>query len=282
MNLSQAKDLITYQINHKKSQTFLIEAPYKGGQKQLAQAIVETYLKSQISDMIWISKSEDKGSIGLSDIQPIKNQIQNSPLYGEYSIIVIDDADFLNRQAQNALLKVIEEPGKHSIILILGTYHQLLPTIYSRCLSIYLDLDKPNGLALGHRDIHKEITTDEAKYRYLLGLWDEYISTLKGEKIGIFQYIKSLAQISLEEILFVWESIHWLILLAQTDKPRYNDISLPNTTKADIDLFAVKKSNTWTYKTLYDLSELKKTLLFSNRKSILALEQFLLDNHPNI
>ncbi len=78
MNLSQAKDLITYQINHKKSQTFLIEAPYKGGQKQLAQTIIETYLKSQISDMIWISKAEDKGSIGLSDIQPIKNQIQNS------------------------------------------------------------------------------------------------------------------------------------------------------------------------------------------------------------
>lgn len=282
MNLSQAKDLITYQINHKKSQTFLIEAPYKGGQKQLAQTIVETYLKSQISDMIWISKSEDKGSIGLSDIQPIKNQIQNSPLYGEYSIIVIDDADFLNKQAQNALLKVIEEPGKHSIILILGTYHQLLPTIYSRCLSIYLDLDKPSGLALGHRDIHKEITSDEAKYTYLLGLWNGYLSSLKGEKIEIFQYIKSLAQISLEEILFIWESIHWLILLAQTDKPRYNDISLPNIIKADIDLFAVKKSNTWSYKILYDLSELKKTLLFSNRKSILALEQFLLDNHPHI
>ncbi len=282
MNLSQAKDLITYQINHKKSQTFLIEAPYKGGQKQLAQTIIGTYMKSQISDMIWISKAEDKGSIGLSDIQPIKNQIQNSPLYGEYSIIVIDDADFLNKQAQNALLKVIEEPGKHSIILILGTYHQLLPTIYSRCLSIYLDLDKPSGLALGHRDIHEEITTDEAKYTHLLGLWDSYISLLKGEKIEIFQYIKSLTQISLEEILFVWESIHWLILLAQTDKPRYNDISLPNTVKADIELFAVKKSNTWTYKTLYDLSELKKTLLFSNRKSILALEQFLLDNHPHI
>lgn len=282
MNLSQAKDLIIYQINHKKSQTFLIEAPYKGGQKQLARIIIETYMQSQVADMIWISKSEDKGSIGLSDIQPIKNQIQNSPLYGEYSIIVIDDADFLNKQAQNALLKVIEEPGKHSIILILGAYHQLLPTIYSRCLSIYLDLDKPTGIALGHRDIYEDITTDEAKHTYLLGLWDDYIKLLKGERIEIFQYIKSLAQTSLEEILFVWESIHWLILLAQTDKPRYNDISLPNTINADIELFAVKKPNTWTYKTLYDLSELKKTLLFSNRKSILALEQFLLDNHPHI
>jgi hypothetical protein len=38
----------------------------------------------------------------------------------------------------------------------------------------------------------------------------------------------------------------------------------------------------WNYKALSSLQDIKKTILFSNRKNILALEEFLLSNHPFI
>ena len=72
---------------------------------------------------------------------------------GNWRVAIIDPADDLNRNAANAILKILEEPPKRSLFLVLShTPGRLLPTIRSRCLSLKLnplsapDLDR----ALGH------------------------------------------------------------------------------------------------------------------------------------
>lgn len=59
---------------------------------------------------------------------------------GNWRIAIIDPADDLNRNAANAILKLLEEPPKRALFLVLShTPGRLLPTIRSRCLSLRLD-----------------------------------------------------------------------------------------------------------------------------------------------
>jgi DNA polymerase III subunit delta' len=56
------------------------------------------------------------------------------PFFGGHKIAVIDDADYLNAEGANALLKTLEEPPPRSVLILIGTTPaRQLPTIRSRC-----------------------------------------------------------------------------------------------------------------------------------------------------
>ena len=80
--------------------------------------------------------SEGK-SIGVEDIRKITKDIVIRPLYSNYKIIIINDADKMTLQAQNALLKSLEEPPGYVVfILTAHSASALAPTIRSRCQKI--------------------------------------------------------------------------------------------------------------------------------------------------
>ena len=63
--------------------------------------------------------------------------IQRAPGEGVRSILIIDQAHRMAAPAANALLKTLEEPPAHAVIVLLtSSYHALLPTIRSRCRSV--------------------------------------------------------------------------------------------------------------------------------------------------
>jgi len=90
-------------------------------------------------DIIWVSH-EKPGSIGVDDIRvQLNNDIGVKPYSSKYKIYIIDEADKLTIQAQNALLKTLEEPPVYAVIMLLTTNHEaLLPTILSRCVTLSL------------------------------------------------------------------------------------------------------------------------------------------------
>jgi DNA polymerase-3 subunit delta' len=60
--------------------------------------------------------------------------ISSKPYSGRRKIAIIDDADYLNNEGANCLLKTLEEPPPKSILILIGTSEQRqLPTIRSRC-----------------------------------------------------------------------------------------------------------------------------------------------------
>jgi len=62
------------------------------------------------------------------------HDIALKPFCGGRKIAIIDDADFLNQEGANCLLKTLEEPPPNSVIILVGTSEQKqLPTIRSRC-----------------------------------------------------------------------------------------------------------------------------------------------------
>lgn len=92
-------------------------------------------------DIIYIGTGEEKPkSISVDEIRTmLNNDIVIRPYSSKYKIYIIDNAEKMNVQAQNALLKTIEEPPAYAIILLLTTNaDSFLPTILSRCITLNL------------------------------------------------------------------------------------------------------------------------------------------------
>lgn len=96
-------------------------------------------------DIITLGKSDSKNtnSIGIDEIKNLKSTAYLKPQNSKYKAILIYDAELLTVEAQNALLKILEEPPESTyIILCANTTENFLPTILSRCKIINLNNDK--------------------------------------------------------------------------------------------------------------------------------------------
>lgn len=83
---------------------------------------------------------EKPNSISVDDIRvQVNDDIVIRPYSSRYKIYIIADADLMTAQAQNALLKTIEEPPQYAVIMLLTENADvLLPTIRSRCVMMKL------------------------------------------------------------------------------------------------------------------------------------------------
>lgn len=83
---------------------------------------------------------EKLSSIGVNEIREQINQdVAVKPYNGRYKVYIIEDAQLMTEQAQNALLKTIEEPAGYAVFLLLTTNKEaLLSTILSRCVTLNL------------------------------------------------------------------------------------------------------------------------------------------------
>ena len=81
---------------------------------------------------------EKPNSISVEEIRSqLNNDIEVKPYSSPRKIYIIDEADKLTVQAQNALLKTIEEPPAYAVVILLTSNSDaLLPTILSRCVQL--------------------------------------------------------------------------------------------------------------------------------------------------
>lgn len=90
-------------------------------------------------DIAVTAPEEGKKNIAVSQIRSLKSEAYIKPHMASCRVFVIDYADTLNEQSQNALLKVLEEPpGNAVFILIAESKATLLETIISRCVVLTL------------------------------------------------------------------------------------------------------------------------------------------------
>ncbi|HUQ85432.1 MAG TPA: AAA family ATPase [Candidatus Limnocylindrales bacterium] len=136
----------------------------------------ELYIKSFVVeekidtyDLTFLGKelSKNQNSIGIDEIKNLQVKIFLKPIKSEKKAIIIDDAESLTIEAQNALLKALEEPPQHTImILSTNNIDALLPTILSRCQIVKIS-NTPSALTEQEK---KEIET--------------FLSMLPNTKIG--------------------------------------------------------------------------------------------------
>ena len=112
-------------------------------------------------DIIYVSH-EKPNTIGVEDIRTqINGDIGLKPYASPYKIYIMNEGEKMTVQAQNALLKTLEEPPEYAVILILTTQVEaLLPTILSRCVVLNM---KPVPDALVKKYLMEELGVPDYK-----------------------------------------------------------------------------------------------------------------------
>ena len=142
----------------KTSHAYILNGADKSGKRMLAEAFAmalqceaggsegcgvchscKQALSRNQPDIIYVSH-EKPNTISVEDIRTQVNlDIGIKPYSSKYKIYIIDEAEKMNVQAQNALLKTMEEPPSYAVILLLTTNADaFLPTILSRCVTLHI------------------------------------------------------------------------------------------------------------------------------------------------
>jgi DNA polymerase III gamma/tau subunit len=128
-------------------------------EKQKREEYVKAYAKKHAIDHFDITIIEkditakpQTQSIGIEVVKQIHKKVFFKPLKSKNKLVIIEDAHLLTPEAQNALLKVLEEPPAHTFIFLgTETKEVLLPTILSRCQLIVLE-EEPQQLSETRRE----------------------------------------------------------------------------------------------------------------------------------
>ncbi|MCR5791409.1 MAG: DNA polymerase III subunit [Lachnospiraceae bacterium] len=126
---------------------------------------------------------EKPGVISVDNIrEQVVNDILIKPFYSRHKIYVVPEAEKMNPQAQNALLKTLEEPPEYAVVLLLTkNAESLLPTILSRCQILRLAETEEELSSLRAEAVRLLKTTGDPR----MSLVTDTIRVLKEEKENI-------------------------------------------------------------------------------------------------
>ncbi|WP_101772561.1 DNA polymerase III subunit [Peptostreptococcus faecalis] len=138
-NESAKNKLATAIKSNKITNAYMFTGPEGIGKKKIAEKFASELIKINIensSDYNLIEAKSGENSIKIDQIRNLNTSINLKP-YSDYKVYLINDAEKMTVQAQNALLKTLEEPPAYGIIILVTKNDQaLLETIRSRCIEI--------------------------------------------------------------------------------------------------------------------------------------------------
>ena len=145
---------------------------------------------------------EKPNSVGVEDIRKITGDIAIKPYSSPRKIYILNEAEKMTVQAQNALLKTLEEPPEYAVIMLLTTnVDALLPTILSRCVLLTM---KPVSDELVKRFLMKELMIPEYKADVCVAFArgnvgkakalasSEEFDNIKTEAVTLLKYIRDM------------------------------------------------------------------------------------------
>lgn len=92
-------------------------------------------------DLLIIKCLSGKKEISIEQVRFLKKWLSLSPFSSPYKFVILREAETLSQEASNSFLKILEEPPKNSIIIIIAeNLKSVLPTIISRCQLIKFNL----------------------------------------------------------------------------------------------------------------------------------------------
>ncbi len=97
------------------------------------------YVLTSYFDLQVLRRADHRRDIPIGGVRDFNQELYLKPAHASVRIGMVDDAHLLNEDAANALLKSLEEPSGHAlIVLIAPRLHDVIPTVASRCRHIEL------------------------------------------------------------------------------------------------------------------------------------------------
>ncbi|MCR5654422.1 MAG: DNA polymerase III subunit delta' [Lachnospiraceae bacterium] len=145
---------------------------------------------------------EKPNTIGVDDVRKLIGDVAVKPYSSKWKVYIVNEAEKMTVQAQNALLKTLEEPPAYVVILLLATnLETLLPTIQSRCVILNM---KPVKDDLVKEYLMKEIQVPEYKAEVCAAFArgnlgrakalasSEEFDNIKTDAVGLLKHIRDM------------------------------------------------------------------------------------------
>lgn len=246
------------------SHAYLFSGSENLGKKEFAEKFAE-FVGCKFPDLIIVGeqikkdpKFGDGGEIKISQVRDIQNFLAYKSYSGGYKIVIVNEAEKMNQEAQSCFLKTLEEPkGKTILFLISSKPEILLDTIRSRCQQIKF-FGKPTE---SKEQIEKE--------KIILTEFLKITGTSLAEK---FKYAKSINfdEKNLVDILNPIEKyLRYLLLkkIGSNEKSYFSEIH------SVLENYTISKLKDIIYLT----EDINNKLFFTNVNQKLALEILLLE-----
>lgn len=216
-------------------------------------------------DVYIIEKQEGKKEIVDSQIidkdkkEGIIYKINNAPISGQYNIVIIKNAELMNKTVSNTILKNLEEP-KNKTIFILTTDNKknVLETIVSRCLIVnFALLNREEGLDLIGKNENSELILDLSfmKYNKIVELKDldnlnkhisdlkEFSYILKSKDFEKISYINKILEDKekLSYYIYIWQTV-FEFCLTKKHSEIIGDLKISNIGESIKKLYNIKEA----------------------------------------
>ena len=146
---------------------------------------------------------EKPGTISVDDIRTqINHDVAIKPYSSPYKVYIVNEAEKMTPQAQNALLKTLEEPPEYAVILLLtANVNSLLPTILSRCVVLNM---KPVSDELVKKYLMEQLKVPDYKAEVCVAFArgnvgkakslasSEDFENVKNEALSLLKYIRDM------------------------------------------------------------------------------------------
>lgn len=158
-------------INNRKLNDSFSHANLIVGNDGIGKSIIAKYISNQIIQGRYNAESVDivkyypsSSSFGVDDVRNIINEVNKKPYESDKKVLILYRCDKLTTQAQNALLKTIEEPPKGVYLILLSdSLEVILDTIKSRCQIYKLTPLNKEEISAYIEDKYTDLTSDDKK-----------------------------------------------------------------------------------------------------------------------
>ncbi len=117
----------------------------KGYNKTDTAKIIKAIKAGKPLDQEEIAEFKKSSVIKIDEVREVNDFLAKSAALGGYRVVIIDSIDDLNQNSANAILKILEEPPKKTVLILIShNPNSLLPTIKSRCAKVFFKpLEEP-------------------------------------------------------------------------------------------------------------------------------------------
>ena len=158
-------------INNRKLNDSFSHANLIVGNDGIGKSIIARYISNQIIKVRENVESVDivkyypsSSSFGVDDVRNIINEVGKKPYEGDKKVLILYKCDKLTTQAQNALLKTIEDPPKGVYLILLSdSLETILDTIKSRCQIYKLTPLTKEEILIYIKDKYTNLTSEDEK-----------------------------------------------------------------------------------------------------------------------